>query len=309
MMKCFVAASVVATCIFAGGCGGGGGDMMSDEIARIDRGLVVILPGIEGKGISSESIREGLLEGGVSYWIETFQWGMPVPGLGMAFNQMDVGRNRDQAEKLAIRIYEYQRAYPGRPIFLVGHSGGSGVAVFALESMSRLRDAKPVSGAILIASSLSANYNLSPALKNTRYGIVSVSNPFDLAVLGIGTAAMGNVDGTRSASAGRTGFAMEDAKLFKMPVTISMLRGIRITPHQAATTTSFVRKNIAPWIIHSPWPPREMLEHLTQQPGKENNGTRNREPGKTKAEPGTGNSEPGTAATGPARPVMGCPRM
>lgn len=294
MMKRFVAAGVVAACILAGGCGRGG-DRMSDEIARIDRGLVVILPGIEGKGISSESIREGLIDGGVSQRIETFEWGMPVPGLGMAFNQMDVARNRDQAEKLAIRIYEYQRAYPARPVFLVGHSGGSGVAVFALESLSRLRDAKCVNGAILIASSLSADYDLSPALKNTRYGIVSVSNPFDLAVLGIGTVAMGNVDGTRSASAGRTGFVMEDARLFKMPVTVGMLRGIRITPHQAATTTSFVRKNIAPWITQTPWPPKEMIEHLTQRPGKENNGTGDPGPGTTKAEP--------------ARPVMGCPRM
>ena len=293
MMKRFVAAGVVAACILAGGCGRGG-DRMSDEIARIDRGLVVILPGIEGKGISSESIREGLIDGGVSQRIETFEWGMPLPGLGMAFNQMDVARNRDQAEKLAIRIYEYQRAYPGRPVFLVGHSGGSGVAVFALESLSRLRYAKPVDGAILIASSLSADYNLSPALKNTRYGIVSVSNPFDLAVLGIGTVAMGNVDGTRSASAGRTGFVMEDARLFKMPVTVGMLRGIRITPHQAATTTSFVRKNIAPWITQTPWPPKEMIEHLKPRPGKENNGT---------------GSPDRAAATRPARAVMGCPRM
>lgn len=261
MMKCLVAAGVVAACILAGGCARSA-DTMSDEIARIDRGLVVVLPGIEGKGISSASICEGLIEGGVSQRIETFEWGMPVPGLGMAFNQMDVARNRDQAEKLAIRIYEYQRAYPGRPVFLVGHSGGSGVAVFALESLARLRDAQPVSGAILIASSLSADYDLSPALKNTRYGIVSVSNPFDLAALGIGTVAMGNVDGTRSASAGRTGFSMEDARLFKMPVTVGMLRGIRITPHQAGTTTSFVREYLAPWILHTPWPPGEMVKHL-----------------------------------------------
>jgi hypothetical protein len=74
-----------------------------------------------------------------------------------------------------------------------------------------------------------------------------------------------------------------------------MLRGIRITPHQAATTTSFVRKNIAPWITHVPWPPREMIEHLKQQPGQENNGT--------------GSPEPAAAATRPARAVMGSPRM
>ncbi len=300
MMKCLVAASVLTTCILAGGCGSSV-DTMPDEIARIGRGLVVILPGIEGKGISSASIREGLIEGGAVQRIETFEWGMPVPGLGMAFNQMDVARNRDQAEKLAIRIYEYQRAYPGRPIFLVGHSGGSGVAVFALEALSRLREAKPVTGAILIAASLSADYDLRPALKNTQYGIVSVSNPFDLAVLGIGTAAMGNVDGTRSASAGRTGFAMQDAKLFSMPVTVGMLRGIRITPHHAATTTSFVRKNIAPWITHTPWPPREMIEHIRQQPGLEKDGTPSPQPGKK--------SDHGTPPAGPARPVMGAPHM
>jgi hypothetical protein len=73
-----------------------------------------------------------------------------------------------------------------------------------------------------------------------------------------------------------------------------MLRGIRITPHQAATTTSFVRKNIAPWITHVPWPPREMIEHLKSPQGKD------------KIAAWNGQSDPKTGAT---NPVMGCPRM
>lgn len=250
--------------MLAGGCDRGR-ERISHDIAQIDRGLVVILPGIEGKGLSSESIRQGLRDGEVQMRIETFEWGVPLPGVGMAINQMDVARNREQADKLALRIYEYQRAFPDRPVFLVGHSGGSGVAVFALEALAKLRDTEPAGGAILIASSLSAEYDLIPALRQTRYGIVTVSNPFDLAALGLGTAALGNVDGTRTAAAGRTGFSMNHAKLFKMPMTMGMLRGIRITPHQAGTTTAFVREYLAPWILHTPWPPTGMTAHLKQQ--------------------------------------------
>jgi len=260
-MKCFVAIIVLAVGLFAGGCSQGNAKAAAD-LARMDRGLAVILPGIEGKGISSESIRAGLREGGVSLWIETLEWGLPMLEGGLAINQMDVARNRQQADKLARRIYDYQKSYPDRPVFLIGHSGGSGVAVFALEALAKLPDAEPVRGAILIASSLSAGYDLIPALRQTRYGLLSVSNPFDLAALGLGTAAMGTVDGTRKPSAGRTGFTMEHAKLFKMTITLGMLRGIRITPHTAGTTTGFVREYLAPWILRTPWPPPSMTAHL-----------------------------------------------
>jgi len=261
IVKCSLALIVFAAGIFAGGCGQGSVEV-SDELARMDRGLAVILPGIEGMGISSESIRAGLGEGGVGLRIETWEWGVPMLEGGLAINQMDVARNRQQADKLAQRIYEYQKSYPDRPVFLIGHSGGSGVAVFTMEALAKLPDAQPVCGAILIASSLSAGYDLIPALRHTRYGILSVSNPFDLAALGLGTAAMGTVDGTRKASAGRTGFTMRHAKLFKMPITLGMLRGIRITPHTAGTTTSFVREYLAPWILRTPWPPPSMTAHL-----------------------------------------------
>ncbi len=261
IVKCFVVLGVFAAGIFAGGCSQSPAEI-SDEIARMDKGLAVILPGIEGKGISSESIRAGLREGRVELRIETLEWGVSLLEGGLAINQMNVARNREQAAKLALRLYEYQKAFPDRPVFLVGHSGGSGVAVFALEALAKLPDAEPIGGAILIASSLSAGYDLIPALKQTRYGMVTVSNPFDLAALGLGTAAMGNVDGTRTASAGRTGFTMRHAKLFKMPVTLGMLRGIRITPHTAGTTTGFVREYLAPWILRTPWPPPSMTANL-----------------------------------------------
>lgn len=231
----------------------------------MDRGLAVILPGIEGKGISSESIRAGLREGGVQLRIETFEWGVSLPGVGMAINQMDVARNHKQGDKLALRIQEYQRSFPDRPVFLIGHSGGTGVAVFALEALAKLPDAEPINGAILIASSLSAEHDLIPALKLTRYGMVNVSNPLDLAALGLGVAALGNVDGARTAPAGRTGFATDHAKLFEMPVTLHMLRGIRITPHTAGTTISFVREYLAPWILHTPWPPPSMTARLKRE--------------------------------------------
>ena len=53
---------------------------------------------------------------------------------------MGLSRNRQQATLLAERIRQYQRQYPDRPVHLVAHSGGAGIAAMAME---RLDPAQP----------------------------------------------------------------------------------------------------------------------------------------------------------------------
>jgi pimeloyl-ACP methyl ester carboxylesterase len=118
---------------------------------------------------------------------------------------MSTNAGRDWGRKIAEDIYEYQRVYPGRAVHLIGQSGGSAVAIFVLEALAE-SGASPVTGVILLDASLSADYDLTVALGKSTQGIVNFRNSEDVAVLGVGTAVMGNIDGGHGDSAGRTGF-------------------------------------------------------------------------------------------------------
>ena len=117
---------------------------------RYDYGAVFLLPGIEGQSGWTRDVAIGLEEGGVSSAIEVYDWTTGLPG-GFLFNLMDFERNRREAQKLVDRIVAYQDDHPGRPVHVIGYSGGGGVAVLdairaqdymvltARPSLSRLR--------------------------------------------------------------------------------------------------------------------------------------------------------------------------
>ena len=235
-------------CFVAVGC------MSEEEIqARKDKGLVVVLPGIEGKSNSNANIKRGLEQAQVPGYIVIYDWGFPVPGLGMLVNQTNVGANRSAGEKLAKKLQTYQKAYPGRPVFLIGHSGGTGIAVFALEHLRKMRG-KPIEGVFLLASSMSANYPLNTALSMTRRGIVNVYNPKDTAMLQSGTGMFGNVDGGRGATAGLNGFTTQYPKLFQAMVRSSDVSG-PTSAHDLATNSQLIARKAPKWLNNEVWPP------------------------------------------------------
>ena len=235
-------------CFVAIGC------MSEEEIqARKDKGLVVVLPGIEGKSSSNASIKRGLDQAEIPGYIVIYDWGFPVPGLGMLVNQTDVGGNRRAGKKLAKKLLTYQKAYPGRPVYLIGHSGGTGIAVFALEHLRKMRG-EPIEGVFLLASSMSANYPLNTALGMTRRGIVNVHNPKDTAMLKSGTGMFGNVDGGRGATAGLNGFTTQYPKLFQAMVRSTDVKG-PTTAHNLATNSELIARQAPQWLVAEAWPP------------------------------------------------------
>ena len=100
-------------------------------------------------------------------------------------------------------IGDYQDNHPGRPVYVVGHSGGGGVAVFTAES---LPDGRKIDGLVLLSASISKGYDLHKALANCRRGIINYYSSRDVGLLGVGTTLMGNVDGGHGPSAGLKGF-------------------------------------------------------------------------------------------------------
>jgi pimeloyl-ACP methyl ester carboxylesterase len=207
--------------------------------------LVIILPGIEGESSLNHDIRQGLADGGMNCGLPIYNWGSPVPGLGMVFNQMDVTGNRIEGAKIAKMIVEYQDSYPGKPVHVIGHSGGGGVAVFAAEAMP---PGRMIDGLVLLSASISADYDLTKAIGNCRKGILNVYNTNDTAVLVVGTMMVGTMDGERGASAGATGFDRSFQGLYQLSVDSDA------SPHFSTARPDFVSGRIARWVAALNWP-------------------------------------------------------
>jgi pimeloyl-ACP methyl ester carboxylesterase len=169
---------------------------------RYERGIVLVLPGIEGSSVWNRNIALGLDDGGVTSAIEIHDWTVGVPG-SLVVNLTLLERNRKEAQRLAERITEYQDRHPHSPVHLVGHSGGAGIAVMALEA---LPDGRRVERAILLAPALSPTYDLATALRRTRFGICNFFSSNDVSLLVVGTSLVGPIDREFGISAGAIGF-------------------------------------------------------------------------------------------------------
>ncbi len=250
-----------------GGCGGPGEPSVTPE--RLERGLVLVLTGIEGRSPNNTAIRDGLIEGGVPYAVEVVDWTVGVP-LSYLVNQRYEQRNRDKAAEIAERIVDYRQDCPGRPVVLVGHSGGTAMAAWIAEA---LPDDQPVDGIIALASSLSPRYPLAEALASSRRGMVSFYSRLDWLFLGGGTTVFGTMDGQHTASAGRVGFEVPpDApasyeKLYQVAWTGEMLAEGHYGGHLTLGARSFVAHFVAPLVLADQWS-AERLDTLTAPTGQ-----------------------------------------
>jgi len=241
------------------GCGfdGGAGGYVTTD--RMDKGLVIILPGIEGVSEMNRDIRRGLLAAGVPRALPIHSWGRPIPGVGMIMNQVDFIGNRLAGVRVASLVKNYQDSHPDRPVYVVGHSGGGGVAVFSAEALS---DGRQIDGLVLLSASISKGYDLTKALRRCRNGIVNFYNPEDVGLLGIGTTVMGNVDGMHGPSAGLVSFDTPGAGASEAKrAAYRKLHQVNCSglthggdPHAATTHVGFVSRHVAPWILKADWP-------------------------------------------------------
>ncbi len=241
-----VAAAVVVSASFTTGCLPS--HLMTES--RLEQGLVIILPGIDGPGLNTAGVTDGLEKGGVEMGVMTHAWGWPIPGIGMMLNQTDTIGARAAGQRVAQMVADYKREHPGKPAYIIGHSGGGAVAVFAAESMPA---GQTVDGLVLLSASISAGYNLSRALGNCRSGILNYYSHND----GILPATEGisqTVDGVRGTSAGLSGFRRSSGRLYQMGWSGRMTRYGNGGSHMASCSSAFIAQFIAPWIASRDWP-------------------------------------------------------
>ncbi len=168
---------------------------------RLDQGYTIVLPGVMGSAPLDHGIIKGLVDAGVPTAVECYDW--TAGPLWLIYNLRDLERNRSEAQRIAARIVAYQDRYPGRPVYLVGYSGGGGVAVLALEALPADRK---VTKAILLAPTLAQDYDLAPAMRHTEQGVHSFHSAIDVPVMILMTMAVGTTEGRHTFTAGAFGF-------------------------------------------------------------------------------------------------------
>jgi pimeloyl-ACP methyl ester carboxylesterase len=164
------------------------------------RGIVFAADGAGDFHATSLSLCRVVSDCSLPLRVQPFEWSH---GFGRIFaDQIDHAHARAAGCQLAAQVEAYHRACPEHAIYLVGHSAGSLVVLTAAEALPP----GTVERIVLLAPSVSAGYDLRPALCHAREGIDVFYSPRDWWFLGVGTTLVGTADGGWHCPAGRIGF-------------------------------------------------------------------------------------------------------
>ncbi len=189
--------SLLAMGLLAAGCS----QIKPPTSEELDRGYVLLLPGVGGTANWMGPMIAGLREAGVDDAIDVDAWGKRP--LGTLSNLTSYEDNRKEAARLAGKIVEYRNDHPKAPIRILGYSGGGGMALFTAEALPADMQLDRV---VLLAAAISPGYDLAPTIARCRRGVVSFYSENDWGRIGMGTQMFGTMDRQKSRSAGYIGF-------------------------------------------------------------------------------------------------------
>jgi pimeloyl-ACP methyl ester carboxylesterase len=141
--------------------------------------------------------------------VELRPWGAPLrPLRNLAAHEHNVGT----ATRIAGDLARWRIDHPHEALYVVGYSGGGGLAVLAV---SALPENVAVDRLILVAPAISPKYPVATdVLPHVREFVVNYASSKDLQV-GWGTEMFGTIDRERTKSAGATGFHLAHSKLLQ----------------------------------------------------------------------------------------------
>lgn len=216
---------------------------------------ILHLPGIGGPLSIDRALSAGLAMAHLPD-LEIYDWTDHDPGLH-ALTAYD--RNQREAQLVAEKLTAQYRAHPNQPIIVTSHSGGTGIAVWALEKCPA--DVK-VQTLLIMASALSPTYDLSPALSHVTGHAYAFYSPHDNIVLGAGTFTLGTIDRVYTQAAGMVGFQKPESpkdpaqydKLIPMPYTADWMSLGNPGDHIGPMRRLFAAQIIAPLLGGTPPP-------------------------------------------------------
>ncbi len=227
-----------------------------DTPERQNSGLIVVLPGIEGISSLNHSLAWGLADAGLPQAIRLHDWTLRKKPAFV--NLWLKGRTLRAAAHVAEILADYRAEFPGRPIHLVGHSGGGALIPHILQE---LPGSMTIDTGIMIGPAISPRYDLAPALSRVTNRLVNVCSWLDWYFLGLGTTLAGTLDRRYGWSAGNCGFSLpspEDSrrllyqqKLLEVRFHWSMLRHWHYGGHFSCVNRVFVEHHVAPLLKRS----------------------------------------------------------
>ena len=212
------------------------------------------LPGIGGRRAIDVNMTRGLVLGGFAGQIRIYDWTEHDEGLTSLWG---VERHRRQAKLIAEQLTAAYDKAPDVSIYFTAHSGGTGLAVWALEMAPPRVKVKDL---LLLEPALSPTYDLTKALRHVTdklYVFSSTSDP----VVGLGCQMMGTIDGPRTAAAGSVGFTrppggdpVEYAKLISLPYNPAWAKWYNYGDHVGPMSRSFGVNVLAPLLFRGVLP-------------------------------------------------------
>jgi hypothetical protein len=229
-----------------------GGDRSAASMPAVDfsHTWLLHLPGIGGARSIDRRMTDGLKDGGWDGAISIYDWTAHDPGINALLSYK---RNKEQAEKVEQQIEQKLARDPNLKVTLTSHSGGTGIAVWALEDMP---EGMQVQTLVLLASALSPEYDLSKALKHVRGKAYVFYSKNDQVVLGAGTRLFGTIDGVKTDAAGLVGFKKPEGadekayeKLVQKPYDDGWIAFQNIGNHVGCMSQPFAENVIAAMLI------------------------------------------------------------
>lgn len=140
----------------------------------------------------------GLQRAGYQGIVDNFRWSLTLnPALDQTLRFVAKGGG----ERLGGVISDFLERNPGADANVIGLSAGTGVGIWAIESV---RPPHKVNNYVMLGSSLSSNYDVSRALRNMKGNIYTYFSSSDPVLQGP-VRTLGTIDGTFDDSAGLVG--------------------------------------------------------------------------------------------------------
>jgi pimeloyl-ACP methyl ester carboxylesterase len=160
--------------------------------------LVFVANGVGGSTVVSDNLLELNSEKRLGMRIQMVPW---CRHNSLFMDLTDQEAQLNAAARIACSVSAIRQDCPSARIFFVGHSAGARVVLAAAE----LLPPKSVDRIIVLAPAVSCTYDLTTALKTSRYGIDNFFSSED-SVLDSENRHYRNADGPKTHAAGRAGF-------------------------------------------------------------------------------------------------------
>lgn len=203
LLMLLLAACVADSSMLRGACTA---EEAAEPVVSRTSGRMVVLPGVGNTRFHlAPFVRaaEAQLPG---FDIDVRRWGVRFM---MFLNLRAYERNLETARQIAAELASWRRAHPDELLYVVGYSGGGGMALLMAEALA---EDVMIDRLVLVAPAISPGYAVEEILPRVRELVVSYASERDLQV-GWGTRTFGTIDRKRTASAGAVGFELTHPKI------------------------------------------------------------------------------------------------